>query len=622
MANVMSLTNVRNRVSYNGFDLSEKINFTAKVGEMLPVWWHPVLAPDKLRINLKSFCRTMPFNAAAFARMRGYFDFYFVPFNQLWNKSDTVITQMLENSQSSTSFDGSSWRALSGEFPHIDYYSVMEYINRIYRLKDENMFGFDRAMASCKLLEYLRLGDYWSACTDAEFSPGSDVDQTYVDNPQFNLFPLLAYQKIYADYFRYSQWERSAPNTFNVDFIKGTDDLASLASVISAPQFYSFLNLFDLRYCNYEKDMLHGLLPVAQYGDAAVVPISASGLDIVPDDTKMPTFAFRGSDGKIDSTTYPDGQPIVGFGGSSFPLSSDHGSDTADNHNLIWKDPALKSVLSDYQASVSVLAIRRAEAAQKWKEISNANEQDYPSQIKAHWDENVSNYMSNMSMYLGGITMNLDINEVVNTTFTEDSGAADLKGKGYMSSDGYVNFDSPGKYGIIMCIFHALPLLDYITSGIHPFALTVNSADIPIPEFDRIGMESADRLWFLNPSLENGGSVIQDTKLFGYGPRYMPYKTAMDHSLGEFKRTLSQWILPYTDDDIIHALDISGSQVPPSTSDSPSGVTQGFFKVNPHVVDNLFVVRAGDGTNSDVLLCSNFFDVKVVRKLDVNGLPY
>ena len=119
MTNVMSLTNVRNRVSYNGFDLSEKINFTAKVGEMLPIWWHPVLAPDKMRINLKSFCRTMPLNKAAFARMRGYFDFYFVPFNQLWNKSDTVITQMLENSQSATSFDGYSWRSLSGEFPHI-----------------------------------------------------------------------------------------------------------------------------------------------------------------------------------------------------------------------------------------------------------------------------------------------------------------------------------------------------------------------------------------------------------------------------------------------------------------------------------------------------------------------
>jgi hypothetical protein len=34
MGNIMNLTAVRNKPSRNGFDLSQKINFTAKVGDV------------------------------------------------------------------------------------------------------------------------------------------------------------------------------------------------------------------------------------------------------------------------------------------------------------------------------------------------------------------------------------------------------------------------------------------------------------------------------------------------------------------------------------------------------------------------------------------------------------
>ena len=70
MANVMSMKNVKNNPSRNGFDLSQKINFTAKAGELLPVWLREVMPGDKVTIDLQSFTRTQPVNTAAFARMR------------------------------------------------------------------------------------------------------------------------------------------------------------------------------------------------------------------------------------------------------------------------------------------------------------------------------------------------------------------------------------------------------------------------------------------------------------------------------------------------------------------------------------------------------------------------
>lgn len=87
MANIMSLKQVRNRPSRNGFDLSTKRNFTAKVGEILPVWWKYVCPGDKFDINLSHFCRTVPVNTAAFARLRQYYDFFFVPIETLWNRA-------------------------------------------------------------------------------------------------------------------------------------------------------------------------------------------------------------------------------------------------------------------------------------------------------------------------------------------------------------------------------------------------------------------------------------------------------------------------------------------------------------------------------------------------------
>ena len=94
MANIMSMADIKNRPSRNGFDLSFKKNFSAKAGELLPVMCKVVVPGDSININLKSFTRTQPLNTSAFARMREYFDFYFVPFEQMWNKFDTVITQM------------------------------------------------------------------------------------------------------------------------------------------------------------------------------------------------------------------------------------------------------------------------------------------------------------------------------------------------------------------------------------------------------------------------------------------------------------------------------------------------------------------------------------------------
>ena len=131
MANIMSIKSLRNKTSRNGFDLSTKRNFTAKAGELLPIWCKEVLPGDSFKINLKSFTRTQPINTAAFARMREYYDFFFVPYDLLWNKANTALTQMYDNPQHAVSLDSTKPFALNGDMPYTDCKSIADYVSKM-----------------------------------------------------------------------------------------------------------------------------------------------------------------------------------------------------------------------------------------------------------------------------------------------------------------------------------------------------------------------------------------------------------------------------------------------------------------------------------------------------------
>lgn len=552
----MSLKSLRNKTSRNGFDLSFKKNFTAKAGELLPVMVKEVLPGDSFKINLRSFTRTQPINTAAFARIREYYDFYFVPYDLLWNKANTVLTQMYDNPQHSVSMNPTDNFVLSGTMPSITASGLANYLVNVNNSGEElNYFGYNRALCSAKLMEYLGYGNFYRYAKGDQFT--WDV-HPLLNNLNFNIFGFLAYQKIYSDYYRDSQWERIAPSTFNVDFMDGSgnNSIEPYLDGDSSSDIITNYNLFDLRYCNWQKDLFHGLVPHQQYGESAVVQTS-----------------------NVES-----GNP-TGF---------------------------------------TILALRQAEFLQKWKEITQSGNKDYKDQIEKHWGVSAGDALSEMCTYLGGISSSLDINEVVNSNITGDN-AADIAGKGTGVSNGYINFNAGAKYGVIMCIYHCLPLLDYTADLLESAFTKVNATDYAIPEFDRVGMEAVPFAKMINPLKNEGGLNFTSfaSMIMGYAPRYIDYKTSVDSSIGGFRDTLKNWVISYGNTSICNQLStlkgpaFSGPE-PPVTP--PMNYT--FFKVNPDCLNPLFAVAVDSDISTDNFLCSSFFDVKVVRNLDTDGLPY
>lgn len=566
MSNIMNLKSIRNKTSRNGFDLSFKRNFTAKAGELLPVMVKEVLPGDVFNIDLSTFTRTQPVNTAAFARIREYYDFFFVPYELLWTRSDTVLSQMYDNPQHSSSILPKNNGKLTEYLPYITCEQVALYLEKQRSLGlavpkiSKNYFGYLRGDLTVKLLEYLGYGNY-SDYVSADAEKNTWAKNPKMNNLNMNAFGLLAYQKIYADFYRDSQWEKSNPSSFNVDFMTGTTSM-NLPIPLDSPDsdFFGNYNLFDLRYCNWQKDLFHGLRPSSQFGPNEAV-ISLSGP----------------IDGTASSTGVLDGHAYV---------------------------------------NLSILMLRQYEFLQKWKEIAQSASQDYKDQVKKHWNVSVGDYASECCQYLGGISSNIDINEVVNTNLTAEF-AADIAGKGTGVGRGSIRFDSQGKYGLIMCIYHCLPVLDYTTDFLEPGLTKVKATDFAIPEFDKVGMQSVPLVWLTNPSEKVAAAPYMK---LGYAPRYIEYKTSFDTSVGGFKRSLNSWVMSYNNDSLFSQ--VGSGTTKPEPPFSTSYMNYSALKVNPNSVDPIFAVNADSTFDTDQFLCSTFFDIKAVRNLDVDGLPY
>lgn len=612
----MSMMRLQNKTSYNGFDLSTKRNYTQKMGQLYPLWWQYCIPGDKIKVDLSAFTRTVPVNTAAYARIRQYFDFYFVPFEFLWNKSDSVITQMNANQQHASSLVN-PFKTTDGSFPHTDLLTIANYVRRASvatqtggsGAPNKDFFGFNRGYNTARLLEALGYGDFYRfAGTSPDIS--TPDESAFLDNAKVCLFPLAAYQKIYSDRYRYTQWERSNPSTYNFDYLTGvgdtdlSDSVDTLLTSSSGGQVQNVsFNLFDMRYCNMQKDLFHGILPNAQYGSTAAVPLNIDVNGSIPASFGLSstTAVAPGQAVQVDSLVGDNVRLKVNTNGA--PLLS-----TINVNGLAS------------QGSLSILMLRQYEALQRWKEVAQAADEDYKSQVEAHWGVPVSDYLSHMVTYLGGTSVSLDINEVTNTNLAagiEDNGAF-IRGKGVGSGKGSIEFEAKDRYGIIMCVTHILPLVDYVTSGVRGQNLMIDATSFPIPELDNVGMELLPRIQLVNNPLQSGTLPSQ----LGYVPRYINWKTDYDMSFGAFRTTLQSWCMPFMDDDLAQSPqdNIYGGAENPNVPSA--SVAYSFFKVNPRFADSLFLVAADDTVDTDEFWTTSFFNVRFTRKLDYNGLPY
>lgn len=578
MSDFNPLDRAKVAVHRSSFDLSSKKLFTAKVGEILPVYWQIAIPGNKYRISSDWFTRTVPVNTAAYTRIKEYYDFYAVPLRLISRALPQAFTQMTDYMTSAASNAANTEMLTSVPNTTLNLLSLS-----LQTVTGKDVFddaGLPYVYGASKILDMLGYGSFLSSSNTAKavitkaylgIQPLEDAlnPLVYSVSQTVNLLPLLAYQKIYYDFFSESQWEKHLAYAYNVDYWDGKSQLNL------APE------MLQLRYANYPKDYFMGMLPNSQYGSVAVLP------------------------------------PLIPGYGSNFPVASPSSTSSVSDSAQLLNTASTSAITSSNTKNVlrtvrlnsdlSALSIRATEYLQRWKEVVQFSSKDYSDQMRAQFGIKAPEYMGNHSHYIGGWSNVININEVLNTNLESESSQAVIAGKGVGSASGHtLTYDCGAEHQVIMCVYHAVPLVDWNLTGQNPQLTVTAITDFPQPAFDQLGMQAVPAL-----NLQNNPSRTVSGPL-GYNLRYWQWKSNIDTVHAAFRSGMAyqSWAAPLDGWDVLTS---SGAWSYQS------------MKVRPQQMNSIFEPQVSGPNCSvafDQLLCNVNFQVYAVQNLDRNGLPY
>lgn len=575
MSDFNPLDRAKVAVHRSSFDLSSKKLFTAKVGEILPVYWQIAIPGNKYRISSDWFTRTVPVNTAAYTRIKEYYDFYAVPLRLISRALPQAFTQMSDYMTSA--YSNAANAAQLTQVPYVTQADLSTYLQKANASDQTNTrddAGLPLVYGSCKLLDLLGYGSMIASTNTGKAAitkdylgldnlSDGDNPLVYATSQTCNALPFLAYQKVYFDFYSNSQWEKHLAYAYNVDYWIGSSSIALSTDMLK------------LRYADYPKDYFMGMLPKSQYGSVAV----------------LPSVYDKGGAASNRIVTLPLSSPLRVLDGSSTVSVS--------------STTSLRDVILN--SDLSALSIRATEYLQRWKEIVQFSSKDYSDQMRAQFGVKAPEYMGNHSHFIGGWSSVLNINEVVNTNLNSADSQASIAGKGVSSNSGHtLTYDCGAEHQVIIAVYHAVPLLDWDLSGQAPQLTVTSVSDFPQPAFDQLGMQAVPALNLQNnPGLSVSGSI-------GYNLRYWQWKSNIDTVHAGFRKGVAYqaWAAP-----------LNGYQV---LTRSGAWSYQS-MKVRPQQLNPIFVPQI-DATNCSVafdqLLCNVNFQVYAVQNLDRNGLPY
>lgn len=638
---------VKNHVSRNAFDLSQRRIFSSKCGEILPCFIQDCLPGDKFRVNAATFSRTAPLNTAAFARLKQYYNFYFVPYRLLYRDFPSFVVQQSKSSKAATDINADV--VVPSQLPYVTE-SDLQHVARSTYAGDGNTAplpldsslyaNFFTPVATSRMLATRKLLQYLGYYKTTRSTPLTDAEWK-LNNTRLSLFPLLAYQKVYNDFYRFSQWENEQANTYNVDYMSGRSSMAiPISSLFVTNDMKGWYpashkpNMFDMRYVNFTKDTFLGVVPNSQFG--AVSSVQTADL------SKMYVQSLGNTKGKL-----------AGFDNAYNDLGvANNGADSTPNQISRTMVRLADTQNKDVQ-SFDILTLRAAQAKQKFLEVTLSNNSDYKSQIEAHFNVNVSSLQSGLCDYIGGFSSDFSINTVTNTNLADEKSKANYAANGIVQGDGKFDFECR-EHGLIIGVTYTLPFVDYSVIGYDSPVLRTQFSDFALPEYDKLGFESVDpRL--LCGNLYNGWLNGNPVSSLGYGPRYYDYKTNYDVVLGDFNAeqggTQPNFVCALSSETRI-VKDLFDIDILSSFDNMlklhNAGVSFGLlsdlnlfgrpiyssFKVYPSVLNNIFSVGTylsklddknaifHDGVSYDQFYNVVDFNTQVIRNLDRLGLPY
>lgn len=578
---------------------------------------------------------------------------------------------------------------LTTELPYILMRDIYQYLAVLLNYSDDNdkkisedaRFNQEdvlRISDSAKLLMSLGYGNFtelskitavrntdgtYSLQLDGKILGTADLQTLYNDIVNYanqqktavSPFRLLAYHRVANDYYRYMQWQPWRSYSCNVDYLNGTTaDIFGSAPTDSTQRLAwfksligAFRNIFDMEYSNLPLDYFNGAIPNQQFGDESVVSLNGStgsSVSVLSSiDFAKEQAVSNGSMTFYDVALHVDKNMSSG----SHPLTLESGNSnygsigTSDGASLTSLHGVLdESIVTDVlksatphsvdvpqgsSAELSIIALRKATALQRYKEIQNCHDADFVDQIKAHFGVTPADN-GEKSVFLGGYSSVFDINPQVNQNLTGDN-VANIQAAPTAQGNGSFHFKARD-YGVIIGLYRITPQLDYAQLGLDRRLLMTDAADYPIPELDSIGMQETLPSEIFTTDIgslfsDSTGLLMLDSMVkggIGYTPRYSEWKIAHDSYQGAYLSTLKTWVTGQDVDALYNWFHYLGND---TLADKFASTTPYLLVCKPSLCRNIFVNNNFfGGVDNDQFMIGAYISVTAKRNLSRYGLPY
>ena len=471
-------------VPRNSFDMSYHTMFTSPAGLLLPTYVQDVQPGDYLKLDVANFTRTKPVNTAAFSRLKEITKFYFVPYRLLWQNFNQFYTGVSDIATSYTPQNG---------IPNTVPYLTIDQIIAALSNSDNDIFGMSMASFAERLLDLcgFPVSNDSSVTTLQMYK---NIKQKNLDagraQPTFNPFRFLAYQRIFFDFYRNTDYTVNEPRSYNIDNSAG-------GTVVDA---MNAKFMFYPQYSLWHKDRITSVKP-------------------------SPLSVMQATDA----------------------VGATNGEGLVRPSNYLTRN-STDTLVSASSELLNISQLRAAMAYDRLARLTMLSPKTYEAQLKAQFGVTPDNCDYCSVRYLGSYDSTINIGEVTASAAGETgtgskSVLGQLAGKGISQSErnGVIkaNFSEPG---IVMGIHHIQPYSEYDSNRLDDFNKKLNRNDFYMSVYDNLGLQPLLRGQVTIPA--DGNADINS--VVGYQARYLEYKTRVDEVHGQFqsKQSLSQWCMP------------------------------------------------------------------------------
>lgn len=635
--------NLKANPSRNVFDRSYRVNMTNNLGSLRPFFVKEVVAGSKVQLGVTNVTRVESLRGPSFARMHEHFDYFFVPFSQLWrpweqfrtrqshynsdlqakNQNNVMptyvptikLTTLIDNICSRSSYTNAV-NTLGLQTAQVESGSI--------KVNTFNQFGIEGRAERLMLLHLLGYGPYCPVSPpgtpteenfDGQFQSVSEYAADDAPSFRVNLFRLAAYQKIYYDYYRNEKYESNRTDAYNLDSVSDSQQIEDNLSIIPFTQLQ-----YRWKKKDYFMSVTPDILPSANYiGFEGFVNSALAGFG------NTNTSGFYPSLSAIPNQTTNHSGYVRSYGdnGALSPNFAQSSLVDGDESGSLLLPNGLDSDTSPSNGSVSALSLKLMFAREQLlKRMYNAKN-NYSAQMLAIFGFSPNTMRTDMVYHIGGASHRMIIDDVplynpaeIGTQTFRNGGLTTGKLRQFGEHQKCATFTAQ-EDGIVMGIHSVSIENDYSALGIERDNVKSNPEDYFYQEYENLGRSP---LYGFELNALNNKSNSE--KIIGFIDRYSEYKTSYDKVFLPFVRGMSDAVMNYkryvAPTDLLFHNFTSAVENPPFIA-MPYALYYQQMLINPNTLLDAVGTRYNGYSDTDPFIINLYNSFKCIAPMQQNS---